>query len=173
MVRDTAMLEERNRLMATLGTLLDAVDHASTRQRAAVDTLLGTSSELLERIGARFGETLERETGKLDAVAAQVAGSALEVASLGDAFGAAVHAFGASNDKLANHLQRIETALGQSLARSDEQLAYYVAQAKEVVDLSLHSHQQIIEDLRRVAGHERVANPLETETRDRAGAETA
>ena len=33
------------------------------------------------------------------------------------------------------------------MARSDEQLAYYVAQAREVIDLSLMSQKQIVEDL--------------------------
>jgi Holliday junction resolvasome RuvABC endonuclease subunit len=76
----------------------------------------------------------------------------VEVASLGDAFGAAVHVFGESNDKLVTHLQRIEAALDKSLARSDEQLAYYVAQAREVIDLSMMSQKQIVEDLQRLAG---------------------
>ena len=92
-------------------------------------------------------------TGKLGAVAAQVTGSAVEVASLGEAFGAAVHLFGESNDKLAAQLQRIEAALEKSLTRSDEQLAYYVAQAREVIDLSMLSQKQILEDLQRVGGH--------------------
>ena len=78
------------------------------------------------------------------------------MASLSDAFGAAVQSFGASNDKLVAHLERIETALDKSLARSDEQLAYYVAQAKEVIDLSMMSQKQIVEDLQHIAG-QRVA----------------
>jgi len=49
------------------------------------------------------------------------------------------------------HLQRIEGALGKSIARSDEQLAYYVAQAREVIDLSIMSQKQIVEDLQRIA----------------------
>ena len=36
--------------------------------------------------------------------------------------------------------------------RSDEQLAYYVAQAREVVDLSLSAQRQITVDLQRLAG---------------------
>ncbi|KVE39128.1 DUF802 domain-containing protein [Burkholderia sp. BDU5] len=152
MVRDTATLEERSRLLATLETLLDAVNHASTKQRSAVDALVSTSAELLQRVGARFTDMVDAETGKLGAVAAQVTGSAVEVASLGEAFGAAVQSFGESNDKLVAHLQRIEAALDKSLARSDEQLAYYVAQAREVIDLSMMSQKQIIEDLQRVAG---------------------
>ena len=151
MVRDTAMLDERNRLLATLGTLLDAVNHASTDQRAAIDALVATSSDLLERVGNRFGERVDAGARTLEGAAAQITGSAVEVASLGDAFGAAVQLFGASNDKLVAHLERIEAALDKSLARSDEQLAYYVAQAREVVDLSVLSQKQIIEDLQRLA----------------------
>ncbi|MCC8393063.1 DUF802 domain-containing protein [Paraburkholderia sp. MMS20-SJTR3] len=151
MVRDTAMLDERSRLLATLETLLDAVNHASTEQRAAVDGLVTTSAELLERVGKRFTDHLEHETGKLGEVAAQVTGSAVEVASLGDAFGAAVRVFGEANAKLVAHLERIETALDKSLARSDEQLAYYVAQARDVVDLSVMSQKQIVEDLQLLA----------------------
>jgi hypothetical protein len=152
MVRDTAMLDERSRLLATLETLLDAVNHASTEQRSAVDALVTTSAGLLERVGTQFADKVETETGKLGAVAAQVTGSAVEVASLGEAFGMAVQLFGDSNEKLVTHLQRIEVALDKSLARSDEQLAYYVAQAREVIDLSMMSQKQIVEDLQQLAG---------------------
>jgi len=152
MVRDTAMLDERSRLLATVETLLDAVNHASNEQRAAIDALVDTSATLLERVGAQFTGTVEAEAGKLGAMAAQVATSAVEMASLSDAFGAAVQSFGESNDKLVAHLERIESALDKSLARSDEQLAYYVAQAKEVIDLSMMSQKQIVEDLQHIAG---------------------
>ncbi|MBM5577994.1 DUF802 domain-containing protein [Burkholderia pseudomallei] len=152
MVRDTAMLEERNRMLATLETLLDAVNHASSEQRAAVDALVATSSALLQRVGTQLTDEVGTQTDRLGGVAAQITGSAVEIASLGDALGAAVQSFGESNDKLVAHLQRIEAALDKSLARSDEQLAYYVAQAREVIDLSMMSQKQIIEELQRVGG---------------------
>jgi hypothetical protein len=152
MVRDTAMLEERSRLLATLETLLDAVNHASTEQRSAVDALVSTSANLLDRVGTRFAAQIETETGKLDTAAAQVTASAVEVASLGEAFGAGVAQFGQANDALMERLQQIAGALDASLARSDEQLAYYVAQAKEVVELSVLSQQQIIADMQQLAG---------------------
>ncbi|MEM5275321.1 DUF802 domain-containing protein [Cupriavidus taiwanensis] len=153
MARDHAMLEERSRMMETLGTLLDAVNHASTEQRTAVDTLVATTADLLERVGTRFTDKVESETGKLTEIAAQLTGSAVEVASLGEAFGVAVQLFSESNGKLIDHLQRIEAALDKSMTRSDEQLAYYVAQAREVVDLSMLSQKQILEDLQqRAAG---------------------
>jgi hypothetical protein len=152
MARDNTMLEERSRILDTLATLLDAVNHASTEQRAAIDALVGTSAELLERVGSRFTEQVGAESEKMAEVAAQITGSAVEVASLGEAFGFAVQLFSQSNDKLLAQLQRIETALAKSMARSDEQLAYYVAQAREVIDLSIMSQQQIVEDLQQIAG---------------------
>ena len=151
MVRDTAMLEERTRLLATLETLLDAVNHASTEQRTAVDDLVAQSAGLLERVGTRFTDHIEAETGKLETVATQVSESASGIVGLGEAFGGAVAAFGESNAALMTHLQDVSSALDKSMARSDEQLAYYVAQAREVVDLSMLSQKQIVEDLQRLA----------------------
>jgi hypothetical protein len=151
MVRDNAMLEERSRIMETLGTLLDAVNHASTEQRSAIDALVAASAEVLDGVGTRFTDKVEAETAKMAGVAAQVTGSAVEVASLGEAFGFGVQLFSQSNDKLVAHLQRIEGALGKSIARSDEQLDYYVAQAREVIDLSIMSQKQIVEDLQQLA----------------------
>jgi len=151
MVRDNDMLEERNRLLDTLDTLLNAVNHTAAEQRTAVDALVASSAELLERVGTQFTDRVEAETGKLADVAAHVTSSAVEVASLGESFGTAVQLFGESNDKLVAHLQRIEAALDKSIARGDEQLSYYVAQAREVVDLSLMSQKQIIENLQQLA----------------------
>lgn len=153
MARDNAMLEERSRILETLETLLGAVNHASTEQRAAIDALVGASADLLDRVGTRFTDKIDAETDKMAGVAAQITGSAVEVASLGEAFGLAVQLFSQSNDKLVAHLQRIEGALGKSIARSDEQLDYYVAQAREVIDLSIMSQKQIVEDLQQIAGN--------------------
>ena len=83
-------------------------------------------------------------------MAAQVTGSAAQVASLGEGFGQAVQHFSRSSEQLMTQLQRIESALGHSMARSDEQLAYYVAQAREIVDLTLGSQKQIFEDLQQL-----------------------
>ncbi|VVE20559.1 hypothetical protein PCO31110_03144 [Pandoraea communis] len=151
MVRDNAMLDERSRLLDTLGTLLDTVRHAGNEQRAAVDELVTTSAQLLERAGTNLGDAIAAQTEKLAAASAQVTGSAVEIASLGDAFGAAVQSFGESNTQLLEHLQRIEAALDKSMARSDEQLGYYVAQAREVVELSVMSQKQILENLQDMA----------------------
>jgi hypothetical protein len=102
-------------------------------------------------VGQRFTEQVAQESDKLGSVAAEITGSAVDVASLGEAFGHGVQLFSESNDKLMVQLQRIEGSLSQSLSRSDEQLAYYVAQAREIIDLSILSQKQIVEDLQQRA----------------------
>ena len=151
MVRDNALLEERGRILETLSTLLDAVNHASAEQRGAIDALVEASSSLMERASGRFAETLQAQVAQMDGVAAQLTSSAVEVASLGEAFGGAVQLFGQSNEQLVAQLQRIEAAQTKSLARSDEQLEYYVAQAREVIELSIGAQKQIIDDLQQLA----------------------
>ena len=151
MARDNSLLEERSRIMETLGALLDAINHASTEQRSAIDALVSSSADLLERAGSQFAAKVESEAGKLVEVGTGIAGGALEVASLGEAFGVAVKLFVESNDKMMAALQRIEAGLAKSLTRSDEQLAYYVAQAREIIDLSILSQKKMVDDLQRVA----------------------
>ena len=150
LLRDNAMLEERCRSMATLSALLATVNHAATEQRGAVDALVASSAAVLQQVGSQFTDQVEAESAKMTAVAAQVTVSAVEVASLGEAFGLAVQLFSDSSEALGANLQRIEGSLNKSTARSDEQLAYYVAQAREIIDLSLMSQKQIVEDLQQL-----------------------
>jgi hypothetical protein len=149
--RDTAMLAERTQLMATLGTLLDAVQHSTTAQRAAIDQMIESTATWLQQAGSRFTEQVDAESARMASLAAQLSDSAVDVASLGEAFGHAVELFNQSSQQLTTQLQRVDETLGRSITRSDEQLAYYVAQAREVIDLSIMSQKQIVEDLQRLA----------------------
>lgn len=151
LARDNTLLDERARILGTLGSLLDAINAAATEQRSAIDGLVGSAATVLQQVGQQFNTQIEAESQRMSAAATQIAGSAVEVASLGEAFGAAVQAFSSSSEALAHQLQRIEAALGKSTSRSDEQLAYYVAQAREIIDLSISSQKQIVEDLQRLA----------------------
>ncbi|MES2889292.1 MAG: DUF802 domain-containing protein [Pseudomonadota bacterium] len=154
LARDNTLLEERGRILQTVSTLLEALQQASTDQRGAINTLVHSSTALLARADAHFSDKLETQAAQMAEVATQVSGAAVEVASLGEALGVAVQRFSESNDQLMGHLQRIDGALTQSQQRSDEQLAYYVAQAREIIDLSLLSQKQIMEDLQRLPGRQ-------------------
>lgn len=145
--RDNALLEERTRILGTLSTLLDAINHASTEQRGVIDAMVTASQASLNQTSGQFHEHVAAETGKLSDMAAQVTASAVDVASLGETFGFAVRSFSETNEKLMANLQRIEQAIEKSMTRSDEQLAYYVAQAREMIDLSIGSQKDVLEAL--------------------------
>jgi hypothetical protein len=145
--RDNALLEERTRILNTLSTLLDAINHASTEQRGVIDAMVQSSQATLSLASDQFKEQVALETDKLGGIAAQVTVSAVDVASLGETLGFAVRSFSETNEKLMANLQRIEQAIGKSMTRSDEQLAYYVAQAREIIDLSISSQKDVLEAL--------------------------
>ena len=154
MVQDNQLLEERHRIMETLRALLDAIQHAATEQRGSIDALVASSSALLQQVGTQFAEKIETESDRLTAVAAEVTGSAIEVSSLGEAFGFGVQQFSESSEALIATLARIEGSLDKSAARSDEQLGYYVAQAREIIDLSILSQKQIVEELQQLSSRQ-------------------
>ena len=153
-VRDNQLLEERSRIMETLNSLLAAISHSSTEQRATIDSLVASSAVLLSDAGSHFAEQVGAESARLSDIAAQVTSSAVEVSSLSEAFGFAVQLYSDANEKLIASLRRIEASMDKSTARSDEQLAYYVAQAREIIDLSILSQKQVVEDLRQITGRQ-------------------
>jgi hypothetical protein len=157
--RDTLALEERSAVMDRINALLQTLNQTSGEQRAAIESLAKAAATVMDQASQQFAETLGAQAGQSEAVAAQVVGSAVELASLGESFNHGVLLFSTTNEKLIESLQRIDDTLGRSIARSDEQLAYYVAQAREVIDLSITSQQGVIEDLRRL--HKRQPTPAE------------
>jgi predicted chitinase len=144
------LLEERARILQTLNGLLDSIHHASAEQRAVIDSLVASSAVALKDASTQFAEQVGTETGKLAGIAAGVNSSAIEVAALGESFQFAVRSFSEANEKLIANLQRIESAMDKSMARSDDQLAYYVAQAREIIDLSILSQKEVFEALRKL-----------------------
>jgi hypothetical protein len=152
--RDNDLLEERGRILGTLNTLLEAINHASTEQRAVIDTLVKTAGDTLALAGQQFAANLDSETTKLSDVTANISSSAVEVSSLSDTLNFAVRTFSDANEKLVASLQRMEGAMEKSMARSDDQLAYYVAQAREVIDLSIMSQKDIVEELRQISNNQ-------------------
>jgi len=146
--RDNLALQERTELLARLSTLLQSVNQATGEQRAATEALLDSAASVLEQSGARFAQVLEAQSGEASAAAAHIAAGAVELSSLAEAFGHSVQLFQAGNEKMVESLQRLEASLERSTVRSDEQLAYYVAQAREVIDLSISSQHGLLEHLR-------------------------
>ncbi|MDX5298791.1 MAG: hypothetical protein LPK85_07550 [Gammaproteobacteria bacterium] len=145
--RDNALLDERQRLMQQLDTVLKAQAQSAQAQQALIEQLVGDTRTVLQEVGCQFVQQVQGEAGKLADAALDMHAGAVDMASLSEAFTEAVHQFGESNDTLVSHLARIEQALTAASTRSDEQLAYYVEQAREVIELSTASQREVIEAL--------------------------
>lgn len=148
--RDNQLLQERQRMMDELNLLSGSLEKASTGQREAVEKLVDSSATLLQDISTRFGDHLLAEVTKMSEASANMAGGATEMSSLGQAFSHAVDLFSASNQTLIEQLGRVEESMQASDARSNEQMQYYVAQAREIIDQSMLSQKEIMDDLHRL-----------------------
>ncbi len=148
---DNALLEDRQRIMQDLQTVSHALQEASTGQREAAELLVNSSTQMLENAGLNFSQYIHQENQKLSATTDQFAIAAVEMSSLSAGFTQAVEQFNTSNTGLVDKLTQIEQALDQSASRHDEQLAYYVAQARELIDHSMLSQKEIFEELRQIS----------------------
>ncbi|TXS91099.1 DUF802 domain-containing protein [Parahaliea aestuarii] len=158
-VRDNQLLEEREQLLERLAVLLDNMESTSAGQLDAVQSAVSRSADTLLELGQTIGADLNGSAGQLAGLAVDVAGSAGDVASLGESFRVAVEQFGEANQALIDGLERMEQAMERSGARSDEQLGYYVAQAREIIDHSVLSQKEIIEELRQLGGQQQLFAP--------------
>ena len=151
LARDNTLLAERSTLLEQLNTLSGSLADSTTGQREAMEQMVSNSAGVLEDIGHRFTDQLASQAQQITDISADVAGSASEMAGLGEAFSTAVEIYNQSNEQLMANLARIETSLNESTARSDDQMGYYVAQAREIIDQSMSSQRAIIEDLRQAS----------------------
>ncbi|HEX2544038.1 MAG TPA: hypothetical protein VHL79_04125 [Ramlibacter sp.] len=149
--RDNVALHERTQLLQQLGSVIEDLQQASAGQRTAIESMVSSASSVLQDAGARFAQAVDAQAGAAAQSASQIAAGASGLANVGEAFAQAVREFQASNEKLTQTLQTVESTLQRSTARSDEQLAYYVAQAREVIDLSIASQQGLVENLRQLS----------------------
>ncbi len=147
-----ALLEQLGRdsetLLSRLSGAAEKLAADGDTQRQAANDMAENAARALAETGSRLSEEIGSQTGKLVEINADAADSTANLAALSDAFAAAVAQYNDSNTRLTESLARIERALDESNARSDEQMAYYVAQAREIIDQSVSSQRAIIEDLR-------------------------
>ena len=113
-----------------------------------------SSGQVLANIADRFESHVTNELEKLTTVVDQFSTSAVEMASLGEMFSLGVGLFGESNQAMMDQLAMIQTAMETSSSRSDEQLEYYVAQAREIIDHSMLVQQELMQQLKQIAHSE-------------------
>jgi hypothetical protein len=150
MERDNQLLVERQKIFEQLTTVANALEQSSTAQSNTLQTLASDSANTLKEISERFSLQVDTEAARLSNAADHFSGSAVELASVSDAFNAAVEQFSESTRDVSETLILIEGSLENSTQRSDEQMGYYVAQAREIIDHTILSQQEMVEQLRQL-----------------------
>lgn len=143
--RENQLLAERQRLVEELDSLLESQRSNADSQRQAVDALISGAGDTLTGISERFNTLIEEQSQQLGKLGEDITGSSQEVGALSEAFQQAVALFSTSNSSLQETLTNIQKAMDNASSRHDEQLAYYVAQAREVIDLSVSSQKDVID----------------------------
>ncbi|MCR8921626.1 hypothetical protein NO559_02510 [Dasania sp. GY-MA-18] len=146
--RENNLLEERNGIMLELDKLSASLVASSSEQQAAITQLVQASEQMLEKVGEQFQQQVQQQVSSLADTSVEFSGNAVEMASMAEAFNQAVQRFDESNSGLIENLNSIENSLNQSSQRSDEQLAYYVAQARDIIDHSIVSQKAMFDEIR-------------------------
>ncbi|BEH15649.1 coiled-coil domain-containing protein [Marinobacter shengliensis] len=143
--RENELLEERQRLVQQLDSLLENQRSTADSQRDAVASLISGAGDTLIGISERFNTLIQEQSQQLGKLGDDITGSSQEVGALSDAFAQAIELFSQSNQQVVDSLADIQKALDNAGTRHDEQLAYYVAQAREVIDLSVSTQKDVID----------------------------
>ncbi len=145
--RENRMLEDQQRMVKELDSLSRTLTVTVKKQNEGIEQVVHSAERMFSEISNRFSENVNKETARFVDVADRFAVSAVEMAGMGDSFGTAVGTFIQSNDTLIENLARIEEALDKVTGRSDDQLAYYVAQAREIIDQCMLSQKEFFEQM--------------------------
>lgn len=145
--RDNELLAERQQTMAQLNTLSASLEENTRMQQEAVQALLDRSAQSLKSVEQQFADKVSEESASLQEQMAHFSASAAELSALGEVFTAAVTQFGDANTQLMARLESIESALQSSGQRSEEQMEYFLTQAREIIDHNLLSHQELLDKL--------------------------
>ena len=161
----SAKLDEMTTALASLGEQLEQpmvrlIETASETPKAAAEvmSLVQSSTSALANVESQIAERVDTHLEKITSATDNFAGSAVEMATLGDSFSNAVQLYNESNTELVQQLTRMEQAMAASTNRSDEQMAYYVAQAREIIDQSLLTQKDLFDELRAIKADENGGN---------------
>lgn len=150
--RDNALLEERQHTLGQLSALSASLEENARLQREAVEAMLEGSSEHLAAVGRNFEEKINTESTGLGEQMTHFSASAAELSALGEVFSSAVQQFGESNSQMISRLEQIESVLLNAGKRSDEQMEYYLSQAREIIDHNLLGQQELLGHLQQQNG---------------------
>ena len=106
------------------------------------------ADEHLKQVAERSRAEAEQTRSELREAAELIGVGGHEMSVLTEMFSQAVGEYRSSNEQLLGGLDRVEEALSHAGERSDQQLNFYVSQAREILDHSMLSQKEVFDELK-------------------------
>ncbi len=132
-----------------IGSLRQRVEDSMARDHELLQERTRTLAQL-SQVSQVWGEQVKAQGQQWRDLSAQIQAASLDVAQLGASFAQSVETWRQTQERTMTQLGDLQQSLAEASSRSDDQLAYYIAQAREVVELSLSAQQPLLEALERV-----------------------
>ncbi len=132
-----------------IGSLRQRVEDSMARDHELLQERTRTLAQL-SQVSQVWGEQVQAQGQQWRDLSAQIQAASLDVAQLGASFAQSVETWRQTQERTMTQLGDLQQSLAEASSRSDDQLAYYIAQAREVVELSLSAQQPLLEALERV-----------------------
>ena len=146
--RENALLEERMTLLEGLGEVATQLQGAAGAHGEAISAMTLKADEQLKQVAEHSRDELEQTRGELREAAELIGVGGHEMSVLTEMFSQAVSEYRTSNEQLLGGLDRVEEALSHAGERSDQQLNFYVSQAREILDHSMLSQKEVFDELK-------------------------
>ena len=139
-----------------IGSLRQQIEDSTSRDHELLQERTRTLAQL-SQVSQVWGEQVQTQGQQWRDLSAQIQAASLDVAQLGASFAQSVETWRQTQERTMTQLGDLQQSLAEASSRSDDQLAYYIAQAREVVELSLSAQQPLLEALERVVDRPQAA----------------
>jgi RNA binding exosome subunit len=146
--RENALLEERMILLEGLGEVATQLRGAAGAHGEAISAMTLKADQQLKQVAEHSRDELEQTRNELREAAELIGVGGHEMSVLTEMFSQAVSEYRTSNEQLLGGLDRVEEALSHAGERSDQQLNFYVSQAREILDHSMLSQKEVFDELK-------------------------
>ncbi len=146
--QETALIHERELLLSKLDDLSGSITEMTSTQSQAVVKLVEASEEQVKKLDTQLGEQVQAEQQRLENMIELSNSGSQELALLSSTLVQAVQGLIDSNSSFVETMIGLQTSLEKADQRGNEQLQYYVEQAREIIDHNLSTHQQILDSYR-------------------------
>jgi len=106
--------------------------------------LVSSAGKTLQSVVSRFDEGMDARAHDLASLVDHISVASADLAALSEGFAHAVERFDQSGQQIRALIEHLDQGLQESTGRNEEQMGYYVTQAREIIDHNLVTQQEIL-----------------------------